>query len=293
MLNLSVYKGEKIEYDFTIKDSNGNLIDLSTVDVKFRVWSELPPIYGNLIFSVDATDEAADGTCKVILTDTQTDIEPKLYFYELYLSYPAGEEYVAEVGLFYIKTRLEGTEGKTFITPDLVKTKIRLEDESYTDEEIQYFIEVAHRKVIADCGNYVKHNYYAHYPTTDKTYWLPHGEILSFIRIKINGEEIDESNYTIDYEKGKITFSSSMDIYYNDFIEFEYIPMLYKDLELLYAAIEILRQQYIYTQSDVIKAKLDDFKEEAKKTIHRISSKDFIGSVPDFGFRGRYRQVSM
>lgn len=287
MLNLSVYKGEKRIFNFTIKDEDGNTIDLTGKQVKFRVMDGLPPA-GTLVFSVDATNLGADGTCTVTLTETETDIEPKLYYYEIYVIYSGGEEYVAEIGIFQIKKRAEGTEGKTWIMPDEVRLKLKLDDDSMDDEEIQYIIEEAHRKVILDCGYYKIYKAVGKYPETDKTYYMPHGELIEVIQITHNGEIVDSDNYTVDKDSGKVIFNSDYDINSGDILIFKYVPKVYKDLEMLYSQLILSEMNYLQTGGEIFNVDSDKIKRQIEELKTKINSKATVGAVLDYGFRGRY-----
>jgi len=289
MLNLSVYRGEKRIFNFTIKDKSGNPVDISSANVVFRVTTELPPIYGTEVFSVDATGETSDGTCKVTLTKNETDIEPKNYFYELYVDYGSDEYYVAEVGLFTVLKRADSsTEGKTFCRPEDVRLKLRWIDEpaDYTDEELQAVIEEAHRRMILEVGMYERKVDFGHYDEDDKTYYLPHGELISFDKVYHNGEEVDASNYTVDYDKGMVTFATGYDINYRDALEFRYVPYVYRDLEVLYAVMAILNSNYMDSGSNITKLDTDKLQAEIDALRNKITSKGSIGSVLDYGYRG-------
>ena len=289
MLNLSVYRAEKRIFNFTIKDKSGNPVDISSANVVFKVTTELPPIYGTQVFTVDATAEASDGTCTVTLTNTETDIEPKIYYYELYVDYGSDEYYVAEVGLFTVLKRADATtEGKTYARPEDVRLKLRWisEEYDYSDTELQYLIEEAHRKMTLEIGMYETKIDYGHYDEDDKTYYLPHGELISFDKIYRNGEEVDEGNYTVDYDKGMVTFASSYSIYYRDYLEFRYVPYVYKDLEILYAVYSIITANYVDTDSAMANTDATKIEQEIKQLKTQINGKGAYGSVLDYSYRG-------
>lgn len=291
MLKLNLYRKEKREFVFTLRDKDGDVIPLlsSNVSVKFRVYTELPPLYGTKVFEVDATGEADDGTCTVTLTETQTDITPQLYSYEIYCVYPGETEYVAEVGLFLVRKRADASlEGKTFCRPEDVRLKLRwIGDEyDYADEDLQFIIEEAHRKMILDVGINTIQKGLGHYNTDDKVYYLPHGELISFDKIYINGGEVSNANYTVNYDKGMITFDSDYSINYLDTLEFTYIPYVYRDLEILYAIHSILMANYVQSNSSITNVDIAKIEEEMKQLRDRINNKGNYGTVLDYSYRG-------
>lgn len=285
MLNLNVYKGEKKQFTFLIKDKDGNAIDLTDKQVYMRITDALPPAKFTTLATVQATDLGADGTCKITLTETETTQTPGAYFYEIYVVYPAGEEYVAEIGILQVITRTEGEEAKTYATPDEVKMKLRLDGTDFDNEEIQYFLEQAHRKVITECGSFQQYITQGNYPEVIKEYCLPHGAVMEVKRIIHNGEIVDESNYTVDYDNGVITFNSDYSINVFDTLIFHYVPYLYKDLEIAFTMKDMLSQMYMQTGGEFTNAKLQEVKEEIER-IKRELNILAIGSWVDYSHRG-------
>jgi len=193
------------------------------------------------------------------------------------------------VGLFTVLKRADAsTEGKTYSRPEDVRLKLRWisEEYDYTDTELQYLIEEAHRKLVLDVGQYIKHVDYGHYDDEDKTYYLPHGELISFNKIYKNGEEVDESNYTVDYDKGMVTFAASFNIYYRDVLEFWYVPYVYKDLEVLYAVRSIISANYVDTNSAMANTDLTRIEDEIERLKGMINTKGAYGAVLDYSYRG-------
>lgn len=103
---VTVYKGEEKLLNYTVTDDDGQTIDLTDKDIYFIVKTELPP-YGEKVFELNARNKKADGTCDILLTEAETDINSKLYFYELWVEYPGGEDYSAEIGRFFVRQRVE------------------------------------------------------------------------------------------------------------------------------------------------------------------------------------------
>lgn len=106
MSDIEVFRGEEKLLNYTVTDDDGQSIDLTDKDVYFVVKTELPP-YGSEVFEIQGGNKKADGTCDVLLTELETDIESKLYFYELWVEYPGGEDYSAEIGRFFVRQRVE------------------------------------------------------------------------------------------------------------------------------------------------------------------------------------------
>lgn len=101
---MEVYRGEKRSENFTITDPSGSTIDISSADVHFEVSHRLPA--DSKVIDVEAQNESVDGTCEVILNETDTNIEPKLYFYEVWVNFADGSDYSAEVGRFFVRKRV-------------------------------------------------------------------------------------------------------------------------------------------------------------------------------------------
>lgn len=291
-LDLEVYKGEKRIFQFTIYDKNGDPVALTGQIVKFRVWDDLPSAEANQEFEVTATDLDGGGTgnCKVTVTNTEIDITPGLYYYELYVIYTVDtEEYVAERGKFVILTRLEGTSMISLVNPDMIKEWLRIEgDYSWASAELQETIEMAHRELINNMGAYQIERTFGHYEAdTNLVYYLPHGSVFQVLRVIQNGETVDTEDYTVEPRAGTITFDSDI-VDSNDNLEFWYIPTVYRDLELLYTLRLMGMRGFLQGFGDMNYLNVDKLDEQITKLENNINGKQVMGSVLDYSYHGRY-----
>lgn len=290
-LDLELYRGEKRVFQFTIYDKAGNAVTLSGQTVKFRVHDDLPCDESTEKFSVDATglDDGGTGRCSVTLTNTETDIEPGLYYYELYVVYTLDtEEYVAERGKLVVLPRLEGTSMVSFITVDTVSEWLRLGDDLAWDKaEVQQTIEMAHRELLNNVGQYQIDRMFGHYEDDNLTYYLAHGAVLEVLRVRHNSDTVDSDDYTVVPRTGTVTFDSSYSIDAGDSLEFWYVPRIYRDLELLYSLRLMGMRGFLQGFGDMNYLNPDKLDEQIQRIESAINSKNAMGSFLDYGSRGR------
>lgn len=292
-LDLEVYKGEKRVFNFTIYDKNSNEVTLSGQTVTMRVTDDLPSSEFEQKFTVDATelDGGGTGKCKFTLTNTHTDIEPGLYFYEIYVVYSLDtEEYVAERGKFVVLPRLEGSTMVSYVNPDMVREWLRIEgDLSWATAELQETIEMAHRELINNVGGYQIERTFGHYESDNYTYYLPHGSVFSVLRVRHNSDTVDTGDYTVNPRAGTVTFSESYEgLDAGDNIEIWYIPTVYRDLELLYTLRLMGMRGFLQAYGDMNFLEVDKLDEQIHKFEAMINSKQVIGGILDYSYHGRY-----
>lgn len=291
-LNLSLYRGEKREYTFTLTDQDGDPIDLTGGQtVTLQAYTALPPGEATALWSpaVEGTNPGADGTITLTLTGTHTEVEPMRYYYLITVTYPDSSEYVAERGRLTILAVGDGTGGKCWnIYEDLQrKLGIYSEDQRWTPTDLQAELEEAHRRVIQTVGTHEVWRGYGHQDSDRLTYHLPHGSLLTVLRVEHNGTEVSSDNYTLDYAGGSITFTSSENIRPGDLIRVDYIPEVYADLEMLYAIRGILRSMYLSSFDSDRKAELAQVREDINDLLAGIAAKNCVAAIRDHGFRGR------
>ncbi|MDD3493703.1 MAG: hypothetical protein PHZ19_09440, partial [Candidatus Thermoplasmatota archaeon] len=115
-----------------------------------------------------------------------------------------------------------------------------------------------------------------------------------FRRAKLNLEVIDSGNYTVDYDRGTVTFAEEYtDINTGDNLWFEYVPMSAKDLEMIYAARKLYEVHLLSTGADERERRIEQLDREAQRILYAINSKTPLSAVPDYGYRGRQHFVSM
>lgn len=295
-LDLEIYKGEKRVFQFTIYDKAGVAVTLTGQTVRFRVHDDLPSSESIEKFSVDATklDTGGTGKCNVTLTNTQTELEPGLYYYELFVIYTSdSEEYVAERGKFVILPRLEGTSMAMYITVDTVMEWLRItEDYAWDKAEVQETIEMAHRELLNNVGVYQIDRMFGHYEDDVAIYYLSHGAILELLKIRHNSDTVDSSDYTVEPRAGTVTFDSDYDITAGDSLEFWYVPRIYRDLELLYTLRLMGMRGFLQGFGDLNYLNPEKLDEQISRIESSINSKNPMGSFLDFGMRGRIPGMS-
>jgi hypothetical protein len=87
---------------------NGSAPNITNDEVRMMVKSKKSdPDEDALINETFDVSEGATGSASLELTPTDTDIEPGVYFYEIFWLLSGGREYVLESGEFKIKTRVK------------------------------------------------------------------------------------------------------------------------------------------------------------------------------------------
>jgi len=110
MVNLQVYRGEDQTITFTITEPDGStaiLLDSRGATVYFVVSNTLPQTTatGGKLINKNSTDGNNSGVVSFTLDNSDTDLEPKLYYYEVYVVFEDGDIYSAEVGRFWVRRR--------------------------------------------------------------------------------------------------------------------------------------------------------------------------------------------
>jgi len=101
-----VYRGEAKVLNYTVTDDDGTAIDLTDKEVYYTVRPELPSFTDTETFELTGTNKDSNGNVKFNLSSTETDKNPKLYFAEVWVEYPGGEEYSAEIDRLFIRKRV-------------------------------------------------------------------------------------------------------------------------------------------------------------------------------------------
>jgi len=108
--NLSNFIGEIAEKNFTISDDDGNPIDLtdSSVDaVALTVATGLQQ-YGETKFEKQASNIDSNGNAKFTIQNSDTaDLRPGNYLYQVMVEYTGTTNYVAEVGKYFLKAKVD------------------------------------------------------------------------------------------------------------------------------------------------------------------------------------------
>lgn len=294
--DLDVHRGTKKVFNLTLTDPDGNAIDLTGGQtVTMRVWSEEEPSdQTTYVFTKDATNLADDGTCKITLTSTETDQIPGNYRYELYIVNADTTEYSAGVGWFFIKKRLEDTEPKTFASiKELMETAGVPNDLAMDEGELQAILETAHRTLIMKVGNYMIARTFGHHLEDLLMYYLPLGPCIKVIRVEHNSEEVSTDNYSVDYNKGTVTFNSNETIDNGDTFEFFYIPTVFRDLEILIGLKILSVRTHIFDFENTQYPNVEELEKAIVSMTRDINSTQPISSFVDTGYRGSYRRGRM
>jgi len=101
MGDITAYRNEDFTKNFTITNSSGSAVDLTGGSVTMKISNQLPA--DTVVLSKSATDLGSDGTCKVTFTESDLDITPKLYYYQLTVTLSSGDKYVNDTGRFIVK----------------------------------------------------------------------------------------------------------------------------------------------------------------------------------------------
>ncbi len=173
--------------------------------------------------------------------------------------------------------------------PDELKSKFPFIGEQYSDNELQSELDRAHNKIDGQVGRTYTEVIRA--KVDEQEEWeLGFSKVIELHNIKILGlnEWIDESNYTVDTSKGKVTFNTS---YAEDKIEknapfkFYYTPERFKDLELWNAVKSIATTTSTQTREGENPFNLQEIKETVKDIKKEINIKTGNRKVKDHDAR--------
>lgn len=105
-MEITVYKAEERLLNLAITDENDNLLDLTDKEVNLVVVNDLGQTDSEVI-DLNAYNKNASGDCDILLSDEDTDIQPGLYWFEVWVEYGDGTDYVAEQGDLFVQKRGE------------------------------------------------------------------------------------------------------------------------------------------------------------------------------------------
>jgi len=108
--NIIQFKAENQRLDFTIEDDDGNTLDLTAPNIQ-NVYLDISTFtfqYGETKLEKTGTNLSSDGTVDFELVSSDTnDFTVGNYLYEVWVEYSGSENYVAEVGKFFVKPRVD------------------------------------------------------------------------------------------------------------------------------------------------------------------------------------------
>ena len=169
--------------------------------------------------------------------------------------------------------------------PDNVKNKFKIIGEQYTNNEIQNELDRAHNKLDGQVGRTFTEVIRADIDEQEE--WdLGFSEIIELHNIKILGlnEWIDSEKYTIDTDKGTVTFTTT---YAEDKIErnapfkFYYTPERFKELELWNAIQSIALTSTMQTREGEQAFDIEEIKNTVKNIKKEINMKTGNRKVKD------------
>lgn len=177
----------------------------------------------------------------------------------------------------------------SYATPQDIKDKIGYTDDSTTDAELQTVIEEAHRTLEMRVGT----KFFVSMMITEveretnevpETYSLKLRPLLDTGKVIVNGEIIDDSNYSFDRQEGTITFDTDFrdeELDLGDTIEVETVPKQFKDLEVWYAISYLYSSNVIQVDDEQVKVQQEEAEMRARKLEAYINSKVPVGTVTD------------
>lgn len=159
---------------------------------------------------------------------------------------------------------------------------------SYDSGELDDFLERGNRSMQGDVGKHLRHDDVAKDNQQD-TFDVPVEELEEIDRVEYNGEKVDAADYSVDLDKGEITFDSSFATKINrgDVVRIYFKPVLMADLEMEYAVKSAWRKRYRSTGNDTAKASVDDADDAITSLRNRILGLNSETSAYDHSGRGR------
>lgn len=152
----------------------------------------------------------------------------------------------------------------TFLGPDT--DKWNLEDQLVT----------AHRKLRSAVGRKIEEELRLE-RKEQTSFDLAFTEIESVETVDWRDEKVNSDNYTVDLESGVIEFNESWaqsNYIYNDFRPvIEYVPTIFKELELMYALEEIMNLASIQTGDSERQAMFQQYRERRQELVKSINRK--------------------
>lgn len=102
---LEIFRGDDATYEFVITDSEGNAIDISGSTIFFTVKEYLEDDYDKAVISKEITthSDPTNGKTKMELSETETDLKPKEYYYDVVIDDTASYKQTLTRDIFKIK----------------------------------------------------------------------------------------------------------------------------------------------------------------------------------------------
>ena len=161
--------------------------------------------------------------------------------------------------------------------PNDLTSKYKVIGQQYSENELQDELDRAHRKLDNNVGEQFVQVVRASFEDQEE-FNLTFSELISFERAYFvqRDSEIDSSNFDVDLTTGTVTFTTSFaedNISKNTRIMFEYVPTRYKDLELWYAVLSLIRTTSLQTREGETSISVDEAKNHVEEIENSIREK--------------------
>lgn len=163
-------------------------------------------------------------------------------------------------------------------------------DDETSEGELNEILQQAEQDMIAGVGRNFVEDKRIRVQVKDsgeliEEYDLKFTPIMEVDRILLNEhEQVDESNYTVDKQNGKITFDSEFvddHLHQGQIIRFEYTPVKFKDIEIWHA-VHIAKNQEIVQLEDSEQAALHkNALKRAKRLQNQVNRRTSPGNATD------------
>jgi len=105
------------------------------------------------------------------------------------------------------------------------------------------------------------------------TFQLTFYPVLDFVDIYLNGEKIDEADYTVKDETGVVEFDSSYDeLNVYDQLRFIYTPEILVDMEIAKAMLLLAERRRVNTGAEETSTLIDRLKDRVKEYVNTINT---------------------
>lgn len=185
---------------------------------------------------------------------------------------------------------------KSFATPQDVKDKIGFTDDTTDDVELQKYLEQGHRTLELRVGREFTQEKIVNRLDADRNVPREHDfdirPVLQVNGVFIDSVEISEDDYEVDKQLGTITFSESFrdeKMRVGSSIVLEYVPKVYKDLEVWYAVLHLLAGSVVQVDDDQVKSQKAEAEQMAAKLESYINRNISVGYVSDGRVRRGFR----
>ncbi len=105
---LTIYRGDDKVYDVTVKDSDGNVVDITNHTIKFTVRHAPADAVAEIAKTTGgggiAIVDAPNGVARITLSDVDTDLDAGKYFYDVEVTDVSGRTTTVILDNFVVKS---------------------------------------------------------------------------------------------------------------------------------------------------------------------------------------------